>query len=347
MMAMGADLKSSLTFLPNEHLYTSQYLGNLGNYDVYDRFVHEACNLMSLFNADPEVLLVDKHPAYVSSAYGKELAKSLSSSVYSIQHHKAHFASVLGEHELFDSQDKILGVIWDGTGYGDDSQIWGGEFFEYHNRQIERLTHFEYFDWIAGDKMSKEPRLSLFSLCEEETDLTDKFTVEEINIYTSLKKNNRLKTSSVGRLFDAVASLLGLCDYNTYEGEASILLENLIGAYDIQQCKSYVSRTFDGFLPSHEIIKEIKRDIENNTSNSTIAINFIYTLAKIIIDYASSHNYRVVCCSGGVFQNTTLIDMLQDLNNHQMRLCFNRKLPPNDENISFGQAMYYLYCKEL
>ncbi len=256
IMALGAHLKSSIAYYPNEFLYISQYLGNLDNFDVYERFTKTALNFIDIFEQKPKVLLVDGHPTYHSTLYGNELAKQFNTELHKIQHHKAHFASILGEHNLFDSSEKILGVIWDGTGYGDDDQIWGGEFFEYQSNKIDRISHFEYFNWIAGDKMSKEPRLSLLSLANDDMQsvLNDKFSSEELKIYQSLKKNNKLKTSSVGRLFDAVASLLNICNINTYEGEAAILLENFITHYDLDSCKLYCSGLNDNTIPTKEIL---------------------------------------------------------------------------------------------
>ena len=122
---MGGHLKSTLAFLPNDYLYISQYLGNLDHYDVYDRFTDTVSKLISLFGQKPDVILTDKHPSYQSTLYGEELSHKLQVKIHQVQHHKAHFASVLGEHRLFDSKEPILGVVWDGTGYGEDRQIWG------------------------------------------------------------------------------------------------------------------------------------------------------------------------------------------------------------------------------
>ncbi len=178
IMALGAHLKSSIAYYPNEYLYISQYLGNLDNYDVYNRFTKTVHNFIDLFEYDPNVLLADNHPTYQSSLYGTELSKQFKTELYKIQHHKAHFATVLGEHDLFDTSESVLGVIWDGTGYGEDRQIWGGEFFQYQSKKINRIAHFEYFNWIAGDKMSKEPKLSLLSLANDKMKavLEDKFS---------------------------------------------------------------------------------------------------------------------------------------------------------------------------
>jgi hydrogenase maturation protein HypF len=341
IMAMGADLKSSIAFYPNEYLYVSQYLGNLQNFDVYKRFTATVNSFISIFEQQPEVVLADKHPGYQSTQFGKELALKNKSKLVEIQHHKAHFSAILGEHQLF--SEKVLGVIFDGTGYGDDGNIWGGEFFDYENNEIKRINHIEYFDWLLGDKMAKEPRLSLLSLASDEmVEVSqEKFTAYELKTYHTLKNTNQLKTSSVGRLFDAVASLLNITDYNTYEGEAAILLENSISNYNIKSCKSYLSAPEKG-ISAIEIIKNMVDDFQNGNPKDQLILNFLYTLAFSIIEIAKSNNYEHVAFSGGVFQNTTLVDIIIELAPKEIKLYFHKDLSPNDENISFGQLMYYL-----
>ena len=346
IMALGGHLKSTIGFLPNAYLYLSQYLGDLDHYDVYQRFETTASRFMELFEQVPEKILVDAHPAYQSTQYGLELGKKYNAEVIKIQHHKAHFASVLGEHGLFDSKVPVLGVIWDGTGYGDDGQIWGGEFFIYHANRMDRTAHFGYFDWLAGDKMSREPRLSLLALASEgeKTSLHEKFTREELALYKSLKKKNHLKTSSVGRLFDAVASALDICDFNTYEGEAAILLENCIEDYDLAFCTSYlVGQDINETIPADRLLTNLLADFRAGVEKEAIICNFLYTLATLILDFANRQNIKSIALSGGVFQNTILIDMLIELAKDRYKLFFNRNLSPNDENISFGQLNYYLY----
>ncbi|NOQ92569.1 MAG: carbamoyltransferase HypF, partial [Flavobacteriaceae bacterium] len=296
IMAMGAHLKSAIAFLPNDYLYISQYLGNLDNFEVYNRFTKTTTNFISLFEQTPDIILVDKHQGYQSTQYGKELSDQLKTKLYEIQHHKAHFASVLGEHKLFENEDTILGVIWDGTGYGDDSQIWGGEFFTYQTKKMERISHFEYFDWLAGDKMAKEPRLSLFSLAEfqMESILTEKFSEKELAIYQTLKKGNKLKTSSVGRLFDAVASLLDICDTNTYEGEAAILLENYITSYDLRTCKAYCTVLEGNRIPTKLLLNNLYFDIKKGVKRETIIINFLYTLATLVFQIAKNNKINKI-----------------------------------------------------
>ena len=346
IMALGGHLKSTIAYLPNDYLYISQYLGNLDHYDVYDRFTKTVFKFVEIFEQRPDILLIDKHPLYHSTRFGLEISKKWGTDIIEIQHHKAHFASVLGESDLFEVSEPILGVVWDGTGYGEDKQIWGGEFFRYQSNKIERISHFEYFDWLAGDKMAKEPRLSFLSLAssELESDLYGKFEEEEIAIYRTVKKRNKLKTSSVGRLFDAVASLLEVCDINTYEGEAAILLENKITHYNLENCRSYSDVMIEGKIPTELIFKNLYVDFKEGTKKEQIILNFLYTLASIILDFAKKNKFEKIACSGGVFQNTILIDMLKELTGTKYRLYFNRNLAPNDENISYGQIMYYLNC---
>ncbi|MGB5362034.1 MAG: carbamoyltransferase HypF [Aureibaculum sp.] len=344
IMAMGGHLKSTIAFLPNDYLYISQYLGNLDHYDVYDRFTKTIDKFIKLFEQKPDTILIDEHPAYQSTQYGIELSKKLDAKLIKIQHHKAHFASVLGEHKLFDETERILGVIWDGTGFGEDGQIWGGEFFSYHAGAMKRIAHFEYFDWLAGDKMAREPKLSLLSLADEEMRslLSEKYYEEEIVLYQTLKKQNKLKTSSVGRLFDAVASILDICDVNTYEGEAAILLENYIENYDLNTCKSYGNVLDDLVIPTQLILKNIYIDINAGLPKKAIIANFLYTLANIILTIAKQNNFNKLAFSGGVFQNTVLIDMLKEMAQNDYELYFNINLAPNDENVSYGQITYHL-----
>jgi len=348
IMALGAHLKSTIAYSPNSYMYLSQYLGNLDNYDVYNRFTSTFLNFIEVFDQRPDVLLVDSHLGYQSTIYGEEFSKSQDIELHKIQHHKAHFASVLAEHNLFDIKEPVLGVVWDGTGYGDDKQIWGGEFFEYKSKNIERIAHFEYFDWLAGDKMSKEPKLSLLSLSDSKMDsiLNYKFKAHETLIYHQLKSKNKLKTSSVGRLFDAVASLLDICDVNTYEGEAAILLENYITNYCLSECYLYCKVAENGNIPTKELILNLFLDYKKGNTKEQVIANFFYTLATIIFQISENYNFKHIAFSGGVFQNTTLIDMIKEIGEKKYKLYFNINLSPNDENISFGQMMYYLKIQQ-
>lgn len=345
VLATGAHLKSSIAFVPNDYLYLSQYLGNLDNYEVTERYHNTLDNFISLFEEQPDLVLTDSHPQYQSTRIAHELSHKYHLPIFEIQHHKAHFMSVIGEHELVNCNEKILGVIWDGTGFGDDHQIWGSEFFIYNNSEIERISYINYVNWFAGDKMAKEPRLSLLSFMTEEMTsvVKEKFTDQEWNIYTKIKNNNTLKTSSMGRLFDALASLLNLVDYNTYEGEAAIVLENHVETYDLNACKDYHVYFNNNNINGQEILLNCYIDLKKGEKVSVIIANFLYTLSLLVFKVAHQHQTKNIAFSGGVFQNTTLVDMITALATNQYNLYFNKQMAPNDENIAFGQLMYYYH----
>ncbi|MEO1484947.1 MAG: carbamoyltransferase HypF, partial [Bacteroidota bacterium] len=344
VLAMGAHLKSTLAFTPNGHTYVSPYFGNLDSYEVLQRYTDTLQRYTQLFEELPEVVLVDKHPVYQSTILGKELATNWEVPVVAVQHHKAHFAAVLAEHDLFETTTPVLGVIWDGTGLGDDGMIWGGEFFLYQNHQMERKAHLEYFDALAGDKMAKEPRLSLFSLVNSVAE--DKFSKEEFRIYQKLKENSKLKTSSIGRLFDAVASLLDVSDVSTYEGEAALLLESLAWQYqgeciDLLEGKSFIN------VPSKTIIERLLTLKNQGESKAKLAASFIYTLARVVVKMAKTFEISTIACSGGVFQNRLLVKTVTDMaEEDDITVLFHKEMSSNDENIALGQLAFYQNIKE-
>jgi len=169
----------------------------------------------------------------------------------------------------------------------------------------------------------------------------DKFTAEEYRIYSTMLDNNNLKTSSMGRLFDAIASMLSLCDHNTYEGEAAILMENSIDEYKIADCRSLLSYSAHGLSPKL-LARKVYEELLAGARKEDIALNFLYTLATIIKEVALGAGVIKVALSGGVFQNMVLIDMINEVVNDDLEIYFNVNLAPNDENISHGQMMHYL-----
>lgn len=345
VLALGADLKSSVVFSPNNYFYQSPYLGNLSSFEVFERFRQTVINFTNVFQQLPQVVLADKHPLYQSRRFGVEFSEKHHIPIHFIQHHKAHFAAVLGEYRLWDK--KVLGVVFDGTGLGDDGHIWGGEFFDYDQGYIRRIHHLKYYDWLAGDKMAKEPRLSLMALSKDNVDFETgkKFTPDEFHFYKKLKQHNPLKTSSVGRLFDALASLLCLNDYNTYEGQGAMYLENCIQKSDKLNPRDYLSGQTD-FFSGKYILQFACNDLNKGEKPGRIAANFIYTIARYILRFANLHGYQNIACSGGVFQNTVLIDYLKEGISEKKQLFLHHELPPNDENTAFGQMMYFLNVKD-
>ena len=349
ILATGAMMKSSFTLLHEQNIHVSQYLGDTENYDTQKNYDNALHHFLNLFHARPEIILVDKHPGYYTAQVGEQLAKKWDCKLVNVQHHKAHFASVLGEHNLLNGLEPVLGVIWDGTGFGDDGQIWGGEFFVYHQRNFLRVNHFEYYNSFLGDKMAIEPRLSAFSLCnkieEAKSILKPKFTATEWSNYQKLISNNKLKTSSVGRMFDAVASLLGLIDKSSYEGEAAMLLEEKAIKYFKKGLDIPISwleeNLSENLLSTEYLMFQIIKRINDGEDITEIAAWFHVQLVLSIPKTAIKNNCRKICFSGGVFQNGLLVDLILKILGEEYELYFNTNLSPNDENISFGQLIWY------
>ncbi len=350
ILATGALLKSSFTLLHHKNIHVSQYLGNTDHVDAQNNFENTLNHFLRLFKCRPEIIIADKHPDYFSSHLAERLSKEWNIPLIKVQHHEAHFAAVLAENNLLNEVEPVLGVVWDGTGLGDDGHIWGGDFFVYHKRKLNRIHHFTYFNWFLGDKMAKEPRLSALSLCygnkEAEQILKSKFSTIEWNNYHLLLSKNQLKTSSMGRIFDAIASLLGLNDISSYEGEAAMMLTEL--ALNFFQKNSQVPAAWlqhiegQTGLDAHELMSTIIKKINSGIDKAEIAAWFHVQLALIIKRVANENNCVKVCCSGGVFQNEILVDLLAALPGEKITLYYNKDLPCNDENISFGQLNWYL-----
>ncbi len=365
ILATGALLKSSFTFVNNGNTFISQYLGSTESYEAQQAYSKTVQHFFHLFNKKPQVILADKHPLYFSNSFAKGLGEELKIIPIKIQHHKAHFAAVLAENKLIEGkthqhfdlspQEPILGVIWDGTGLGDDGNIWGGEFFSYENNDMIRCSQFDYFPFILGDKMAREPRISALSICSaaeiQDDFLKNKFTGTEWNLYNKMLKENsaggrKLLCSSLGRIFDAVASLLGLCDKQSYEGEAAMLLQEQAQLYfdenGLNMKESYFNGDIDCYhIPTASMIGKIVNDIRQRKSIQFIAAKFHHSLLQLVDMIAKNMKSNKIAFSGGVFLNGLLVDLLQYHLSNKYQLFFHIELSPNDENISFGQLVYY------
>ncbi len=348
ILATGAMKKSTFGILNRKNIYLSQYLGNTANYDAEINYRNTYRHLSSLLEFKPRHILTDKHPEYFSTRFGSETARETGADLRQIQHHKAHFAAVLGEHNLFDTHEPVLGVVFDGTGYGDDGQIWGGEFFLYENHKIDRIHHLPCFPFITGDKMVREPRISL--LCVAGSGSKDiyagKFSGTEIQVYERLKTSAPLVTSSVGRLFDAAASLILDIDKQTYEGEAAMRLENAAYRYFRRNnfTLHYAYPVDNEDFPA-ELLRLVAGDLQKDFDREFLAAKFHITIAKYIAETAKKTGVQKVAFSGGVFQNAWLTEAVIASMGEDFELYFHRELSPNDENVSFGQIMYDIFVK--
>jgi len=353
VLAMGALLKSTFTLLAHQNIHISQYLGSTETLEAQENYQHTLTHFENLFHPDIEVILVDKHPDYFATVLGKEMAQKRNVKVIEIQHHKAHFFAVLGENNLLHTHEKILGVIWDGTGLGDDGNIWGGEFFTYQRGKTARVHSLEEFPFILGDKMAKEPRISALVITSRVIDATvlkEKFSKTEWNIYQKMMATSALKSTSIGRLFDAAASIILGIDIQTYEGEAAMQLENAAYRYfRANNFTRYYSYLKEEKLPEnfiHFLFENIQQDIHKGFQPDFIAAKFHISLAHYIAIIAKREGVQKVAFSGGVFQNQWLIELIRSFMVDDFDLYFHKELSPNDENISFGQLMYYIYNKD-
>ena len=339
ILAMGSDMKSAFTLQATGRIYISQYLGDLETYDSQQSYRHTLDHLLSLVRVKPQQIVIDAHPNYFSSQLGKQLAECWQIPVEEVFHHEAHAGSVLAENKLLDNTEPILCITWDGTGYGEDKHSWGGEFFTYEKQSFKRLTHLAYIPVWQGDAMAREPRLSALFLCRDflkETSLRNKFKDAEWSYYLKLIQTKPTQyTSSIGRLFDAVAVMLNLCDHNTFEGEAAMLLEThaMKGKCLSHYTVNWTQHLFDAAL----LMNQILTDLDQHVPTERIAYKFHGWLVDVIYQVALRNQFKHVALSGGVFQNALLIDLIEEKMNDTFNIYLNKELSANDENISLGQ----------
>ncbi|MEL6659617.1 MAG: carbamoyltransferase HypF [Bacteroidota bacterium] len=351
-LATGAMLKSTFALSHRSNTYISQYLGDLDHFGTQEHYRHCFEHLQSVLTAQPKRILCDQHPEYPSTRLAEAWSERLNIPVQKIQHHEAHFGAILGEHKLIHTDQPILGIIWDGTGLGTDGQIWGGEFFRYENYGFQRYQHFAYFPSLAGDKMAKEPRLAALAISAGsealQQSLKQRFSAQEWRIYQNrLNRTGSLLSSSVGRLFDAVAALVLGADRQSYEGEAAIQLQALAEEYTalngLDNLTHYTIEQSTGAIPTRQLLNAVYLDLNAGKPKACVAAKFHLSLVMIIKSVAAEQNIRQLAFSGGVFQNGLLVDLLHHYLAADYRLYFHQQLSPNDENISFGQMV----CAEI
>ncbi|MGV3530351.1 MAG: carbamoyltransferase HypF [Flavisolibacter sp.] len=342
-LAMGAELKSSFALLENDQCYISQYLGDAESFEAQNSYRKTLQHLIGILKFEPDLVLVDPHPGYQVSLMGRSIAQKQQLPVYEVQHHKAHFAAVLAENDLIESHEPVLGMVWDGTGYGEDGNIWGGEFFMYEEGEMNRVAHLDYFPVIAGDKMAREPRLSALSLLHgagQESLLREKFTEAEWSFYqSSLAQDHVVETSSMGRFLDGVASLLDICDRASYEGEAAMLLEAAAADVDTKNVIPYGFEITNSIVHWQPVIVALLNDIANGLDKRLLAYKIHLSLARLIADVAAHFDVKKIAFSGGVFQNALLNDLVSDVL-EETECFFHQLLSPNDECIGFGQLAF-------
>jgi hydrogenase maturation protein HypF len=347
MVAMGADVKAAFGFLSKGNAVLSQYLGNLEKWGAQESYVHCLRHIRDMLGIKPDILLADDHPAYHSRHLGKATARAWEIPMVTVQHHEAHFAAVLSENKLLNSNETTLGIIWDGTGWGRDGNIWGSEFIRYQKGDMQSITRLSYYPNVLGDKMSREPRLAALAMAGNSAYLLETvreyFTREEWQYYRKcLSKAPALHNSSMGRLFDAVASLLGILQFNDYEGHAAMRLECTADQYLRNHSFPLMEWPWesDDLHPVH-LLEWIAQQQQNGASHGEIAAAFHSLLVSWIEKVAISEGIRKLAFSGGVFQNAVLVDALVRRLSERFELYFHQELSPNDECIAWGQMAWY------
>jgi len=345
LLAVGAHLKNTIALTSDSNVFISQHIGDLETKESLDAFHCVVTDFQTMYNCKPEYIVCDLHPDYLSSKF----ARSTGIPLLEVQHHNAHVASCMAENQL---EGEVLGVSWDGTGYGLDGTIWGGEFLLATKTSFERVATFRPFRLPGGEKAIKEPRRTalgmLYELFDDEIfrrqDLPTlhAFTSTELELLNQvlLKRVNTPITTSVGRIFDAVASLIGLQQRVNYEGQAAMELEFLTKSVEKEECYPFEIDEAPNvkLVDWQSILEGILTDMKDHISRSIISAKFHNTLVEIIIAVAKKIGQPRVVLSGGCFQNRYLTERaVKRLQEEEFRPYWHQRVPPNDGGIALGQ----------
>ena len=326
VFASGGDLKASFCYVKNNYAYMSQYFGDLENADAHRLWLDNIKRMSDILEVNPKIRISDLHPLYLS-------AKTEHNET--LQHHYAHMASVIAEHKL---SGVALGFIFDGTGYGEDNNIWGGEIVKYGNG-FKRIGHLSYTELLGGDESAKNSRLSAdcYRVCAGGEPEGENGKL----IKTAIKNHiNTVKSSSMGRLFDAVASILGVCQYNSYEGESAIKLESC-ARKSKAPCKFEI-KIQDGIWLLKDLILDIEK-AKKTHKPCDIALGFHMAIVDAICKISNEQGIEQIILSGGVFANEILTTMCYNrLSKVGFKVYINEQVPTNDQGIALGQIWYVL-----
>ncbi len=353
-LAVGAHQKNAVAVSRGKEVFLSQHIGDLETAEAFTAFEKAASDLASLYEIEPESVVADLHPDYLSTQYALKSQKP----VIHVQHHAAHVLSCMADNEL---EGSALGVSWDGTGLGDDGTIWGGEFFRVDDQHCLRVATLRPFRLPGSSQAVKEPRrVALGVLYElfgddvfERGDLraVSSFPETELRLLRTMlaKGVNSPLTSSAGRLFDAVASLVNLAQRIGFEGQAAMMLEGCIGknpdiaAYEFWLKEDAGKGKNTGRLVTVDwapIIFGVLEDVAANVPVADVAAKFHNTLAEVIVEIALLHDAGQVCLTGGCFQNKYLTERcVHRLREQGLKAYWHQRVPPNDGGIALGQIL--------
>jgi len=353
IFAAGGDLKNTFCFVKQNQLICSEHIGELEDADVYHHYLNSIEHLRKLFEVEPKTIVCDLHPGYMSRRYALSIPNV---NMIQVQHHWAHIASVLAEHGL---TGPVIGLAADGTGYGNDGAIWGCECLIASLDKFERFGHLAYYPLAGADKAGREairPLLALLKKTYGSDFKLDEFkwllnriepdTDKQQIISQQLEKQiNTVETSSLGRVFDAVAAMVGVGCYNHFEAQLPMALE-AIADDDVEKCYEFELIDSAGKalqLDLGKTVKQIVCDIQKGTAGGIISAKFHNTIAAALLEMAKkareTTELNIVALSGGVFCNRYLTNRLVKLlKKNDFSVLFNRNVPSNDGGISLGQA---------
>lgn len=353
ILALGSDLKNTVTLVVNGQAFVSQHIGDLDHYEAFVAFEQTVQDLASMYEVsfDDLILVRDAHPQFASTRFADSLTVSRT---VVVQHHRAHIASVLAERGEWTR--RVLGVSLDGTGYGDDGAIWGGEFFVGSIQEgFERVGHLRPAMLAGGDAAARWPvqaAAGFLSQLDDQPDLMQgPFHFPKRYQYAAqmLMQNVRLfATTSMGRLFDAAAALLGFVREATFEGQAAMWLEHM--ARRAARADWYLFPIDGNELDFRELLAGVVADRQHGRSVEQIARAFQLGVARGLHDasvrFCDQFEVDTVVFSGGVFQNRLLLEDLKSLfARDALTIWTNHSVPPNDGGISLGQAALAVFSK--
>ena len=364
ILGCGAFLKNTYCLARGNHAFLSHHIGDLENIETMSSYETAIEHYKRLFSIEPEVIAHDLHPEYLSTKYA--LAQRDDMFKIGVQHHYAHIVSCMAENGI---AHKVIGVAFDGLGYGDDGNFWGGEFFIADTAEYERAGHLDYVPMPGGEQAIKEPwRMAVSYLhhtfgddtsvnimtpilrfSEEEKHIPDRSKVKVILQMLSQHINCPL-TSSMGRLFDGVASLLGVRHSVNYEGQAAIRLESIADEYETASYPFEINaavgarRCVPFIIQWQPVIKRIVEDIQSMVANPIISARFHNSIVEMVVQACiiirDGKGLHDVVLSGGVFQNAYLLRRLfRKLSTQGFKVYSHKKVPCNDGGISLGQAV--------
>ncbi|MCL4078355.1 carbamoyltransferase HypF [Coriobacteriia bacterium Es71-Z0120] len=344
VLACGPEQKNTVTLLSGDHAFITQHIGDMENAETFAAFERAIADYERLFRIAPRLVAYDLHPEYLPTKH----ARSLGLPAEGVQHHHAHVASVLGEHA---EPGPVIGVAFDGTGYGTDGAIWGGEVLLASCTGFERFAHLEYLPLPGGEAAIRRPArmaigaLAAFGLLDHPgaAFLRQRLAPgEEAIVRTMVERRlNTPLTSSAGRLFDAVAALAGVRDDALYEGQAAIELEAIA---DRDEPGAYPFGWETATIRTEPAVRALLEDLAAGVSASVVSMRFHRGLAVAIVDACERARrltgLSTVAISGGVFMNRILTSLvLEALDERRFRVLTHRALPVNDGGVSFGQAI--------